>query len=162
WYTRGLRWLTGTTLSMIGRRATSARRSLNSRSSGKFGLASVAWVSWMLPSSRSRRTSARQKMSSSHIVSVTIGVPSKSACVEIDGARGHDASAGVDHSIGRSLGTAADLRDATVLDPEVTLVARYPSPVDDGAVLDVNVIALHFSKPPSNPVLARSVTLGGR
>ena len=43
----------------------------------------VAWVIWMKPSSRAASTSARQRMSSSHIVSVTIGVPSKSACVEL-------------------------------------------------------------------------------
>src|SRR5204862_4042374 len=81
--------------------------------------------------------------------------------VEIDGARGDDASAGVDHSFGGSLRTAAELRDPAILYPEVTLVAGNPSPVDDGAVLDVNVVALHFSKPPSNRVLTGSVTLPG-
>ena len=41
-----------------------------------------AWVIWIEPSSRSASTSARARMSSSPIVSVTIGVPSKSACTE--------------------------------------------------------------------------------
>src|SRR5207249_6505144 len=42
----------------------------------------AACVIWMKPSSRSFRTRARLRMSSSDIVSVTIGEPSKSACTE--------------------------------------------------------------------------------
>ena len=65
---------------ITGRPETAASRSTNSRS---FLILPVAWVIWMKPSSRAASTSARHRMSSSHIVSVTIGVPSKSACVEL-------------------------------------------------------------------------------
>ena len=62
--------------SSVGRRASAASFSTNARSSLIWP---VACVIWMKPSSRSRSTRARLRMSSSHIVSVTIGEPSKSA-----------------------------------------------------------------------------------
>jgi len=65
---------------ITGRPDTAASRSTNRRSCFIFP---VAWVIWMKPSSRAASTSARHRMSSSHIVSVTIGVPSKSAWVEL-------------------------------------------------------------------------------
>ena len=40
----------------------------------------VPWVIWMKPSSRSASTRAKFRMSSSHMMSVTMGEPSKSAC----------------------------------------------------------------------------------
>ena len=59
--------------------------------------------------------------------------------VQVDETGSNDRALCVDHAVGRPLCASSHLRDSTVLDPEVTAVARYPGPINNRAVLDMDI-----------------------
>ena len=54
-------------------------------------------------------------------------------------------------TVGDAVGSASDLCDLAVLDPDVALEARDPRPVDDGAAADVDVVVGHRDRSPCSP-----------
>jgi hypothetical protein len=71
--------------------------------------------------------------------------------VAVDEAGRHDLAGGVDHPVGDALRPPADLGDAAVLDPHVTLAPRHPGAVDDGPTRDVDVVVTHAALPSRDP-----------
>ena len=88
--------------------------------------------------------------------------------VEIDEARGHDESVGVDHFGRVVVVELPDFGDLTVLDADIALIARDPCSVDNGSALHDSVKLWHSYPPflctgnalvPGLLALARNVKL---
>ena len=69
--------------------------------------------------------------------------------MEVDGARRHDTSAGIELGGGAGRNVSADLGDPSILDSQVGAVAGHAGPFDDRAAADYEVILGHGLSPPA-------------
>ena len=70
--------------------------------------------------------------------------------MQVDEARRHDQTAGIDDIIGVARRDLADLGNATVLDADVATKPRQPASIDDHAAADHAIVTRH-SFPPVLP-----------